>query len=76
MNESAVCTTTVTLHAPELTPAFHVQHIDGEFCVSLTNWTERGGIYIDGSLDELAKFVQDLANVVQEINARELAATS
>lgn len=65
-------TTAVTLDAGELSPSFNLSFGENRHSIRLAN--DRGMSYVDldGTLDELAKFVQDLANVVREINAREL----
>lgn len=66
----------LTVEAGTTKPGSVSDLVDGRYSVRLTAYSEPMMVYVDGTLDELAKLVADLAGVVRELTARELAATA
>lgn len=76
MESRRVSTSIITLNAEGLHPRFITDLSEDRFSIAILDRPTDEAVYLDGTLDELAKFVQDLANVVREINTRELTVTS
>lgn len=76
MRNGPVVVSTVQFKARGCNPRSVTRFETGEYSIDVLGRLGYDNLYLTGTLDELAKFVQDLANVVREINARELAASA
>lgn len=73
MFDSPATSGSMQLLAGLCSPRYHCDHADGTHSVSMIGATEMHNVYLNGTLDELAAFVLQLASVVRELNDQELA---
>lgn len=76
MERPTTIVTSVRIHAGDTRPRMNCDHTDGTTSIALCDILDRDSIYLNGTLDELAKFVADLASVVRELTERELQVTA
>ncbi len=76
MQEAFAIDARMSVSVARCAPRFHCDHADGSISVKLTPLLDPGTVYLHGTLDEFAAFVQRLADVVGELTRKELAATA